>query len=274
MSQFGEVDEEYVLARRALLDAADALSEHLDAVVLVGAQAIYLQTGAAEFAIAEYTTDADLSIQPAGLRDAPRIPSRLQASDITPVIRGDQQQPGQWLSPDRVPVDLMVPDRLAGSGSRSADLGVHGRRTARRAKGLEAAFVDRESMTVSALEPGDDRSIEMNVAGPGALLVAKIHKIADRSSTPDRLIGKDALDVLRLLQCVSTDELCARLVRLRQDELSRDVTDEAIAQMPLLFGSSDSLGVSMAVRAVGDLENPDVIASSMVALANDLLDAL
>lgn len=274
MSQFGEVDEEYVLARRALLDAADALSEHLDAVVLVGAQAIYLQTGAAELAIAEYTTDADLSIQPAGLRDAPLIPSRLQASDITPVIRGDQQQPGQWLSPDRVPVDLMVPDRLAGSGSRSADLGVHGRRTARRAKGLEAAFVDRESMTVSALEPGDDRSIEMNVAGPGALLVAKIHKIADRSSTPDRLIGKDALDVLRLLQCVSTDELCARLVRLRQDELSRDVTDEAIAQMPLLFGSSDSLGVSMAVRAVGDLENPDVIASSMVALANDLLDAL
>ncbi|WP_419914053.1 hypothetical protein [Candidatus Poriferisodalis sp.] len=127
---------------------------------------------------------------------------------------------------------------------------------------------------MSALEPGDDRSIEMNVAGPGALLVAKIHKIADRSSTPDRLIGKDALDVLRLLQCVSTDELCARLVRLRQDELSRDVTDEAIAQMPLLFGSSDSLGVSMAVRAVGDLENPDVIASSMVALANDLLDAL
>ncbi len=77
MSQFGEVDEEYVLARRALLDAADALSEHLDAVVLVGAQAIYLQTGAAELAIAEYTTDADLSIQPAGLRDAPRIRANL-----------------------------------------------------------------------------------------------------------------------------------------------------------------------------------------------------
>lgn len=270
----GKPDHLYVRARRALLDTAEALAEQLDAVVLVGAQALYLQTGAAEFAVAEYTTDADFSIRPADLSDAPLIPSQLQASDITPVIRDSQQQPGQWLSHDDVPVDLMVPDQLAGSGSRSADLGVHGRRTARRAKGLEAALVDRESMTVSALEFGDDRSIKMNVAGPGALLVAKIHKIADRSSTPDRQVDKDALDVLRLLQCVSTDELCTRLARLRQDELSRDVTDEAIAQMPLLFGSADSLGVRMAVRAVEGLEDPDVIASSMVILTNDLLESL
>ena len=38
----------YVRARRALLDAADALEAHLDAVVLVGAQAIYLHAGEAD----------------------------------------------------------------------------------------------------------------------------------------------------------------------------------------------------------------------------------
>lgn len=40
-------DPEYVAARRVLLDALDALGTHRKAVVLVGAQAIYLQVGAA-----------------------------------------------------------------------------------------------------------------------------------------------------------------------------------------------------------------------------------
>ena len=35
-------------------------------------------------------------------------------------------------------------------------------------------------MTLGALEPGDPRTFEINVAGPAALLVAKIHKLADR----------------------------------------------------------------------------------------------
>lgn len=53
-----EFDELYVRTRRALLDASDALSPHL-AIVLVGAQAIYLHTGAAELSFAEFTVDAD-----------------------------------------------------------------------------------------------------------------------------------------------------------------------------------------------------------------------
>ena len=60
----GGPDPLYVRARNALLDAADALSEQLDAVVLVGAQAIYLYTGDADFATAEYTTDADSCVAP------------------------------------------------------------------------------------------------------------------------------------------------------------------------------------------------------------------
>ena len=40
----GDPDPLYVRARSALLDATDALAVHLDAIVLVGAQAIYLCT--------------------------------------------------------------------------------------------------------------------------------------------------------------------------------------------------------------------------------------
>lgn len=41
-----------VQARSALLDALDALREHRDAIVLIGAQAIYLHTGRADIALA------------------------------------------------------------------------------------------------------------------------------------------------------------------------------------------------------------------------------
>lgn len=56
---------EYVLARSVLLDALEALGTHLDAVILVGAQAIYLHTGDADLNVPPTTTDADLALAPA-----------------------------------------------------------------------------------------------------------------------------------------------------------------------------------------------------------------
>ena len=58
----GKPDPLYVRARGALLDAGKALDAHRDAIVLVGAQAIYLHTGDADLAVAEYTTDADFTV--------------------------------------------------------------------------------------------------------------------------------------------------------------------------------------------------------------------
>ncbi|MBA2301645.1 MAG: hypothetical protein H0W08_03330 [Acidobacteria bacterium] len=52
----------YIVARTVLLDALDALGEQRDAVVLVGAQAIYLHTGDADIAVPAFTTDGDLVI--------------------------------------------------------------------------------------------------------------------------------------------------------------------------------------------------------------------
>lgn len=269
MSQLGKPDDLYIRARRALLDAAEALAEHLRAVVLVGAQALYLHTGDADLAVAEFTTDADLVIRPSDLADDPLIADLLE-----PVGFSKDGQPGQWLSADGCRVDLMVPEQLAGSGTRGAELGAHGRHTARRAGGLEATLIDCERATITALDPDDARSVEMNVAGPGALLVAKVHKIADRSTTPNRLSDKDALDVLRLLQCVPIAEFRSRIVRLKAHKLSGDVTDEAMLQMSSLFADEESVGVRMAVRAAAPLEEADVIASSIMILASDLLDDL
>ena len=118
----GVPDPLYVQARRVLLDATDALADQLDAIVLVGAQAIYLRTGDADLAVAEYTTDADFSIGPGDLTDAPLLAELMAAGGFTP-----DQQPGAWLSRDGITVDLMVPDALAGPGSRGARLGAHGR---------------------------------------------------------------------------------------------------------------------------------------------------
>ena len=53
---------EYVEARRLLLDALEALSPHSDALVLAGAQAMYLHTGGGHLAVAEYTTDTDMAL--------------------------------------------------------------------------------------------------------------------------------------------------------------------------------------------------------------------
>ena len=52
-------DPRYVLARAVLLDALEALGDQRDAVIVVGAQAVYMHTGAIEMAVPEFTLDAD-----------------------------------------------------------------------------------------------------------------------------------------------------------------------------------------------------------------------
>ena len=51
---------EYIEARRVLLDALGALSQQLDAVVLVGAQAVYLRTADRLPSYQPFTLDADI----------------------------------------------------------------------------------------------------------------------------------------------------------------------------------------------------------------------
>jgi hypothetical protein len=176
----GVPDPLYVRARAALLEAVDALGPQCGAVVLVGAQAVYLHTGDADLAVAEYTTDADFAVSPADLADGPLLGDLFTAHGFVP-----REHPGGWLSPDGIYVDIMVPEALAGPGTRGARLGPHGKRAARRAKGLEGALVDHEVRTITTLDPLDARTATLRVAGPGALLVAKLHKIAERTQAHD-----------------------------------------------------------------------------------------
>ncbi len=99
------------MARTGLLDALEALVLHLDALVIVGAQAIYLHTGSLEIALAEYTTDGDIAVDPDVLSSDPLIEVAMRAAGFTPDPRISAV--GSWISPRGVPVDLMVPDACA-----------------------------------------------------------------------------------------------------------------------------------------------------------------
>jgi len=266
----GAADPAYIAARRALLDVLDALEAHRDAIVVVGAQAIYIHTGEAEFSVAEFTTDADIAIDPAKLQDEPRIEEALEARGFA----RDPRQPGIWRAPGNVQVDLLVPEALGGGGRRGARLGSHGNHVARKARGLEAALVDNAPVVLSALDKDDPRRIEARVAGPGALLVAKLHKISDRTDDADRLVAKDALDVFRILRAEQTETLNALLGRLLTTDVSRDVTGKAIGYLETLFGTPEAEGCRMAAGALEPIEDPEEIKEACAALARDLLSAL
>ncbi len=80
MKMRGEPDPLYVAARSVLLDALEALGHQRDAIVLVGAQAIYLHTGAIEFEVAEYTTRR-------GRVHRPAVAHRVSRARVSPHVR-------------------------------------------------------------------------------------------------------------------------------------------------------------------------------------------
>ena len=118
------------------------------------------------------------------------------------------------------------------------------------------------------------RAYVMNVAGPAALLVAKVHKLIDRIGADDnrRINSKDAFDVFRLLQAVEIVELIADLNILATAEISAEVTDEAMASFHGLFGTSNAVGTQLVADHVAGIENTDVIVASSVALSEALIE--
>lgn len=269
----GAPDPLYVAARRALLDALGALREHLDSIVLVGAQAVYVHAGEADIAVAPFTMDGDLALDPRQLASRPLLEVALRDANF----QAESGKIGVWNAtvqvngvPRIVPIDLLVPESLAGSGRRAARIPPHAQTAARKVSGLEGVLVDRNVSVIGALDAGDDRQFELAVAGPSALLVAKVHKMLDRVGTTDRLSDKDALDVYRLLQAVPTDALAVRFEALLADKLSREVTENALRELPRLFGTPAAPGSRMAVRAAGPLESAETIAASVAVLAQEL----
>lgn len=274
-----ESDELYVMARRVLLDALDALGPHREAIVLVGAQAVYLRVGESDLAVAPYTTDGDLAIDPAVLAEIPPLEHALMGAGFYPRTKDSvgvwitQRKTSQQVDAD-VAVDLLVPASVSpGTGRRAARLPGHSTRAARIVRGLDGAIVDADVMKLAALETADLRTFDVRVAGPAALLVAKAHKIHERQGT-DRQSDKDALDVLRLLRGTETDDLAARYAKLLADTRSEEAAKHGRDLLEAQFATRAGLGVQMAIRSVGALADPDEIAASCEALANDLLTML
>ncbi|WP_431782613.1 hypothetical protein [Streptomyces chumphonensis] len=262
MAQVSEgVDPEQltVVARRVLLDGLLALAPHLDALTVVGAQAVYLRTPDAAIRSSPFTSDGDLSIDPDLLGPQPLLDASLRAAGFR--LRQDSQ-PGLWereetVGDQVVPVelDLLVPKRLSPkNGSRSAKVPPHGKMSARWIEGLEVAAVDRSPLAVDSLDPADERSITVNVAGPAALLVAKAFKITDRldqaETRADRLTDKDAGDVLRIIMSTRARQVSESFAMLCNDPRVGDVAVDGLRKLRRLFGGRATPGVEMAVKAL------------------------
>jgi Nucleotidyltransferase len=258
-----ELDARYVAARHVLLDVLLALKPHLHAVVVVGAHAVYLRTGDAGIAIAPFTTDADLALEPAILANRPELERLLRDAGF----ERDGDKPGAWMATTTingaevpVPVDLMVPDAAAPKGSRRAvDLPGHDRMATRRATGLEAALVDNDMRLIAALDPVDTRTVTVRVAGPTALIVAKLHKLHDRIDDDRRLADKDAGDVYRLMQTTEASLFVASMRMLLADPLAGESARASLTYLDELFGARVRPGVVMALRAM----EPAVLASQI-----------
>lgn len=268
------MDEIYKVARRVLMDALVALGEHRDAIIVVGAQALYLRTGEGDIAVSPYTSDGDLALDPTLLAEIPPLEQALMAAQF----ERHPNQVGVWgahrPTPQhldlRVEVDLLVPASISpGKGRRAAHLRGHAPTAARIVRGLEGALVDFDYMPIQALEEEDLRIVHAKIAGPAALLVAKVHKIADRQGT-SRSRDKDALDIFRLLRAISSEEIVVRMMLLLKDDRSRTTTQHGISLVKELFHAHGE-ATHMTVRAVEGLMPEAEVRASLGYLVGDVL---
>lgn len=247
-----------VVARRVLLDAVTALQAHSDSITIVGAQAVYLRTAELELAVASFTSDADIGVDPTLLHDKPLLEAAMAGAGFELL---QSHQPGLWSrseqvgdTPQDIGVDLLVAEAFSGRGRRSATIPPHDRMAARRVAGLEATVIDADVLRIPSLEPyRDPRIVAARVAGVAALLIAKAYKIHERAHEPDqgRLNDKDAGDVLRLMMGSGPDpHVTARLRELLGNPRTAESTRVGLGYLQTLFGAPRTQGTTMAVDAL------------------------
>lgn len=264
------IPREYVIARRVLLDCLALLSAQSEALVLVGAQAIYLQTPVLDVGLPASTTDGDIAIDPDLLFENPDLAEVLEAAGFRP-----HTSPGTWFSPEGVPIDLMVPSgALPASSRRTAPLDGQGGRTARRTSGLELALRDNNTMELRALDPKDTRVALVKVASPAALIVAKLIKLNERISSPkpDRILAKDASDVLRMLRYNDAAAIGSTLDRFAAEGIGSGTIESAVEFLRSQLALRKSPLVELAVEYHRQFETGAQITTSYRALAQRLLD--
>jgi len=209
-------------SRGLILATTRALGVHADAVTVVGAHAVHAwaRTKWGDIDM-ESTRDGDLVINPVFVAEQPSILEAMQTIGLEPA---GTARPGIYGFPEeadldwsqRTTIDLIVPEAYAGGGgkqARSARMAGQNK-AASRARGLEIAIHDRHLMELPALDRSGD-AIDVHIAGPAALLIAKAHKVGERMAEfdthPDRVKAKDSGDVA-LLMMVSDGASSARTI--------------------------------------------------------------
>lgn len=262
-----DIPRDYVAARRALLDTLEILAPHRDALILVGAQAVYLHAPGG-LATPASTTDADLAISPDLLATEPEITALLKANGYHPT-----SDPGGWTAPGGVHVDLMVPDGvLTTSSRRRAPLDGHDSKTARRAAGLELALVDHSPHTISSLDVPNTRHITLKVASPAALVIAKAVKLRERLDANDksRVIAKDAGDLLRLLRMCDAAAIGERLDDLARTTPHSDLITSTVAWLAADVQGRGSRVVALAIQSALGTEADRQVTNSLRTLVRQL----
>ena len=265
------IPREYVTARRVLLDCLQLLSAQSEALVLVGAQAIYLQTPVLDVGLPASTTDSDIAIDPDLLFENPDLAEVLESAGFRP-----HTSPGTWFSPEGVAIDLMVPSgALPASSRRTAPLEGQSGRTARRTSGLELALHDNNTMELRALDPNDTRIATVKVASPAALVVAKLIKLAERIAgpKPDRVLAKDASDVLRILRYNDATTIGASLGRFSAESVGSGTIETAVEFLRSQLALRTSPVVELAVEYHRQFETGAQITASYRTLAQRLVEA-
>lgn len=264
---------EYAAARRVLLDALDALGDHLDNLILVGAQAVYLHAGQGTLNVPPMTTDADIALNTLHLADQPEIAQALIDAGFSP-----STNPGHWLGATDVAIDIMVVPHQAGTTSttaRAARIPPHAKSVGRIARGLEPALIDNAIHMIASFDENDPRTFRLRVANPAALLIAKAIKIAERGDNahrqPERLKTKDALDMFRLLQAIDAETLAGGLRSHQTEPEAARVSALGLSFIEAEGRRPDGLLPRLATDAAfGD----PTIAPAFAALTHQLIDTL
>lgn len=263
------VAPEYVAARNALLDVLEVLHEQRAGLILVGAQAVYLHAPADQTRQPTYTTDGDLAIDPDLLTERPDIGETLLAAGYRA-----HNNPGTFFAPNGIAIDLMVPvGALPPSSRRTAPLRGQSSVTARRTAGLELALLDAAPMQIKALDTADTRTITLRVASPAALVVAKLTKLSERLGGPrrDRVISKDAGDVLRLLRYCDAEAIGYRLRELNLQDARSHVIESVIGFLRDDLSSRNPELIRLAVDDLYGIEPVAQVATAFRVLATRTL---
>ena len=147
---------------------------------------------------------------------------------------------------------------------------------ARKALGLEGAMIDHDLIEIAALDNYDARHFTVRVAGPTALIVAKVYKLRDRLAEGkiDRIADKDAADVYRLMLSFSAREFLLRLHPLLADSTAAPVCQEAIDLLAQLFGARRAQGVRMAIDALRVAVPPERVADVLTGFVAEVTAAV